>query len=379
MRSLTTTDTCQGFWVTYDHKVRSLTTTEPHIHWQGQQNLHSAWGHLWPQNAVTYDHKTLSQQNNRRGWGGWGWGGWDDNVPWLAHRNAERWSGLPALGLHTCWPILVGGGGVGGMITYLGLHTDTPKGGLVYRLWACTHAGPFWWVAVGRVGWSYKVLLCATKYYSVLQSTTTKYYSSTTFYYKVPLQYYSVLLQYYSSPNIVLRLSTQISANAAPANKSDTPTSPNNALATRSETPTWPNIAPATKSDTVTVPAVTSDQNLRSQATKTCGHKRPPALDLIYIYIFGNHWAVPISMSLRFMATARPGVWIGVVGPVTWNRSTQWKWKEDEKWNEIGWGNFGWIQFCRNFWEDKCSWQLAKVHKLSICSIHNYRDPKHHH
>ena len=44
------------------------------------------------------------------------------------------------------------GGGVGGMITYLGLHTDTPKGGLVYRLWACTHAGPFWWVGVGWVG-----------------------------------------------------------------------------------------------------------------------------------------------------------------------------------------------------------------------------------
>ena len=63
---------------------------------------------------------------------GWGWGGWDDNVSWLAHRHAETWSGLPALGLHTCWPILVGGGGVGGMITYLGLHTDTPKGGLVY-------------------------------------------------------------------------------------------------------------------------------------------------------------------------------------------------------------------------------------------------------
>ena len=118
MRSLTTTDTCQGFWVTYDHKVWSLTTTEPHIHWQGQQNLHSAWGHLWPQNAVTYDHKTLSQQNNRRGWGGWGWGVWDDNVPWLAHRHAERWSGLPALGLHARWPILVGGVGWGGMITY---------------------------------------------------------------------------------------------------------------------------------------------------------------------------------------------------------------------------------------------------------------------
>ena len=74
-----------GRGVTYDHRMRSLTTTRPHIHWQGQQNLHSAWGHLWPQNAVTYDHKTLSQlsqQNNRRGWGGWGWGGWDDNVPW---------------------------------------------------------------------------------------------------------------------------------------------------------------------------------------------------------------------------------------------------------------------------------------------------------
>ena len=49
-------------------------------------------------------------------------------VPWLAH----RWSGLPALGLHTCWPILVGGGGVGGggvggMITYLGLHRHAER------------------------------------------------------------------------------------------------------------------------------------------------------------------------------------------------------------------------------------------------------------
>ena len=155
MRSLTTTDTCQGFWVTYDHKVRSLMTTEPHIRWQGQQNLHSAWGHLWPQNAVTYDHKTLSQQNNRRGWGGW-----DDNAPWLAHKHAERWSGLPALGLHTCWPILVGGGGVGGMITY---H----KALLQY----------------------YSALQSTTPYYKVLlESTTpvplftTKYYSSTTLY-----------------------------------------------------------------------------------------------------------------------------------------------------------------------------------------------------
>ena len=104
---------------------------------------------------------------------------------------------------------------------------------------------------------------CHETCYSVLQSTTPyhkallQYYSalqSTTPYYKVLLEsttpvplfttkcnsstIYSVLLQYYSSPNIVLRLSTQISANAAPANKSDTPTSPNNALATRSETPT---------------------------------------------------------------------------------------------------------------------------------------------
>ncbi len=73
MRSLTTTDTRKGFWVTYDHKVRSLTTTEPHIHWQGQQIHHSAWGHLWPQNAVTYDHKTLS------GFGVSGWG--HDSIP----------------------------------------------------------------------------------------------------------------------------------------------------------------------------------------------------------------------------------------------------------------------------------------------------------
>ena len=60
------------------------------------------------------------------------------------------------------------------------------------------------------------VLLCTTKYYSVLQSTTRKYYSSTTFYYKVQLQYYSVLLQYYSSPNIVLRLSTKTCGHKRP-------------------------------------------------------------------------------------------------------------------------------------------------------------------
>ena len=118
------TSTVHG--VTCDHRMRSLTTTK-HFH-----------------NRTT--------EGGGVGGGGWGWGGWDDNVPWLAHRHAERWSALPVVALHTCWPILVGGGGVGGMITYLGLHTDTPKGGLVYRLWAWTHAGPFWWVGVGWVG-----------------------------------------------------------------------------------------------------------------------------------------------------------------------------------------------------------------------------------
>ena len=61
--------------------------------------------------------------------------------------------------------------------------------------------------------------------------------------------------------HFVLRLSTVISPNAAPARKSDTPTSPNVAPAarsatatspnatTKSETPTSPNTAPATKND----------------------------------------------------------------------------------------------------------------------------------
>ena len=145
------------------------------------------------------------------------WVGWDDNVPWLAHRHAERWSdlpddnvpwlahsGSPALGLHTCWPILVGGGGEGGMI----LHSSTLH---------------------------YKVLLRTTKYYYkvLLQSTTpvplftTKYNSSTTLYSS-------------TTPHQTLCSGClpKFQANAAPANKSDTPTSPNNALATRSETPT---------------------------------------------------------------------------------------------------------------------------------------------
>ena len=86
----------------------------------------------------------------------------------------------------------VGGGGVGGMITYLGLHTDTPKGGLVHTCWPILVGGG----GVGGMITYHKALL---QYYSALQSTTpyykvllesttpvplftTKYYSSTTLY-----------------------------------------------------------------------------------------------------------------------------------------------------------------------------------------------------
>ena len=51
-----------------------------------------------------------------------------------------------------------------------------------------------------------------------------------------------------------LRLSFQISPNAAPATKSDTWTSPNAAPATKSDTWTSPNAAPAAKNDTWTSP-----------------------------------------------------------------------------------------------------------------------------
>ena len=152
-------------------------------------------GHLRPQNAVTYDHRTLSQQNNRRGWGGWGWGGWDDNVPWLAHRHAERWSGLPALGLHTCWPILVGGWD-DNVPWLVHRHAERWSGLPALGLHTC------WPILVGGGGVGgmityHKALL---QYYSALQSTTpyykvllesttpvplftTKYNSSTTLYY----------------------------------------------------------------------------------------------------------------------------------------------------------------------------------------------------
>ena len=46
----------------------------------------------------------------------------------------------------------------------------------------------------------------------------------------------------------------------------------------------------------VTVDAVTSDQKLRSQATKNCGHKRPPAPELMddgYFKQKQNGWKQP--------------------------------------------------------------------------------------
>ena len=59
---------------------------------------------------------------------------------------------------------------------------------------------------------------------------------------------------YWKLQRFPLRLSFQISPNAAPATKSDTWTSPNAAPATKSDTWTSPNAAPATKSDTWTSP-----------------------------------------------------------------------------------------------------------------------------
>ena len=135
------TSTVHG--VTCDHRMRSLTTTK-HFH-----NRTTEGGGVG--GMITYlglHTDTPKGGHMLAHFGGWGWGGWDDNVPWLAHRHAERWSGLPALGLHTYWPILVGGGGAGGMITY------------------------------------HKALL---QYYSALQSTTP--------YYKVLLDQYHFLLQ----------------------------------------------------------------------------------------------------------------------------------------------------------------------------------------
>ena len=139
--------------------------------------------------------------------GGWGWGGWgdnvpwlahrhaegwsglpDDNAPWLAHRHAERWPGLPALGLHT---ILVGGSGVGGMITYLGLHTGTPKGGLVYRM-----ITPY-----------YKVLLEST---TPAPLFTTKYNSSTTLYYSSTTPYQTLCSGCLPKFQPMLRLPTKV-------------------------------------------------------------------------------------------------------------------------------------------------------------------------
>ena len=106
------TSTVHG--VTCDHRMRSLTTTK-HFH-----NRTTERALATRRKVVWFTGFGLAHMLAH--FGGWGWGGWDDNVPWLAHRHperwsglpddnvpwlahrhAERWSGLPALGLHTCW------------------------------------------------------------------------------------------------------------------------------------------------------------------------------------------------------------------------------------------------------------------------------------
>ena len=124
------TSTVHG--ATCDHRMRSLTTTK-HFHNRTTEGGEVGGGGVG--GMITYLGLHTDTPKGGLVYRLWGWGGWDDNVPWLAHRHAERWSvlpddnvpwlahrhaerwsGLPALGLHTCWPILVGGGGEGGMI-----------------------------------------------------------------------------------------------------------------------------------------------------------------------------------------------------------------------------------------------------------------------
>ena len=75
------------------------------------------------------------------------------------------------------------------------------------------------------------VLLCTTKYYSVLQSTTPVY---TTLYYKVLLQYYSVL----QSTTRVLLCTTPCTTKYSFARRG-APTSPNALPATQSDSHDW--------------------------------------------------------------------------------------------------------------------------------------------
>ena len=126
------------------------------------------------------------------------------------------------------------------------------------------------------------VLLCTTKYYSILQSTTP-----------VRLLFYKVLLQY-DSANIALVRTTKYSSILGRPTPYYAPyykvllqyysvlqsttvlhTTKHYSTTTRSDTPTWPNIAACQekwhrnsscghKRPKI---AVTSDQNLRSQAT----------------------------------------------------------------------------------------------------------------
>ena len=119
----------------------------------------------------------------------------------------------------------------------------------------------------------YKVLLHTAKYCSslapVLQSTTPVRLCkhSTSPYYKVLLgtrKTYSVLRPILQSTPPVLLCTTKY--YSTPYYKALLQTPQHDQI-----------LPPAKKSDAATVHAVTSDQKLRSQATKNCGHKRPPA------------------------------------------------------------------------------------------------------
>ena len=121
-------------WVTCDHKVRSLTTTKHHIRWQGQQNLHSARGHLWPHFAVTCDQKLGSLSliritcTHARG----GWGGWDDNVPCTSTHTSRTHHLYPCTG----WVGWVGWVGWDDNVPCTCTHTNR-----THNLYPCA-----WWV-----------------------------------------------------------------------------------------------------------------------------------------------------------------------------------------------------------------------------------------
>ena len=161
-RSLATTEsghlrpqTKNRVWVTCDHKVRSLTTTKRHIRWQGQQNLHSAHGHLWPHFAVTCDQKLgslglirITCTHARGGWGGWR--GWDDNVPCTCTHTSRTHRLYPCTG----W---VGWVGWDDKVPYTCTHTSR-----THHLYPCARwVGWLGWV--GWVGWYVQRLVSRVK------------------------------------------------------------------------------------------------------------------------------------------------------------------------------------------------------------------------